>query len=199
LLLCLTAAVSLAAQEAAPRIAVLVPERIVETTARGKKLFSELDTLKKTLGDRIQAKRGEIQKLSGQLQSPSMSEAGKENIQKQLRDLDFEEKKLQDDSQMEFQRAQQRIVTQFQNELGPMVEGLAKEQKLQMVLTYQPGLVAYMDQAWGLAFTDEVGRRYDAKYGAGAPAPAAKPAAAPGKPAAKPGAPKAAPKAVPAP
>jgi Skp family chaperone for outer membrane proteins len=199
LLLCLTAAATLAAQEPATRLAVLVPERIVENTARGKKLFSELDGLKKTLGERIQAKRAEIQKLSSQLQSPSISEAGKETIQKQLRDLDFEEKKLQDDSQMEFQRTQQRVVGQFQKELGPLVEDLAKEQKLQLVLTYQPGLVAYMDQAWGLTFTDEVGRRYDAKYANGGPAPAAKPAAGAPKPAAKPAAPKAAPKPAPAP
>jgi Skp family chaperone for outer membrane proteins len=204
LLLCLTAAFTLGAHEPAPRFAMLVPERIVENTARGKKLFAELDVLKKTLDERIQTKRAEIQKLASQLQSPSISEAGKETIQKQLRDLDFEGKKLQDDSQMEFQRTQQRVVGQFQQELGPLVDELAKEQKLQMVLTYQPGLVAYMDQAWGLSFTDEVGRRYDAKYAAGATkpaagAPAAKPAAGAPKPAAKPAAPKAAPKAVPAP
>ena len=74
---------------------MLVPDRVIEKTVRGRKLFSELDSLKKTLSDKIQAKRAEIQKLGSQLQSPSISEAGKEAIQKQLRDLDFEDKKLQ--------------------------------------------------------------------------------------------------------
>ncbi len=196
----LIAAFTLAAQDTSPRIAMLVPDRIIETTARGHRLFSDLDTLKKTLQDKINAKRAEIQRLTGQLQSPSVSDAGKETIQKQLRDLDFEEKKLQDDSQMEFQRSQQKVVTQFQQELSPLVEELAKEQKLQLVLTYQPGLVAFADQNWILAFTDEVGRRYDAKYPAGAPLtpaapkPGAPPAPAAPKPAApKPGAPKPAP------
>ena len=199
----LTAAITLVAQETPPRIAMLVPDRIIENTARGRRLFSELDTLKKNLQDKLNAKRSEIQKLSGQLQSPSVSDAGKETIQKQLRDLDFEEKKLQDDSQLEFQRTQQRVVSQFQQELGPLVEDLAREQKLQLVLTYQPGLVAFADQSWILAFTDEVGRRYDAKYPPGAPitpfapkpgAPAAAPK--PGAPAVgapKPGLPKPAP------
>jgi Skp family chaperone for outer membrane proteins len=187
LLLGMTAAISVAAQDVTPRVGMIVPDRIIENTARGRRLFSELDTLKKTLNDRIQAKRAEIQKLASQLQSPSLSEAGKETIQKQLRDLDFEDKKLQDDSQMEFQRAQQRVVGQFQQELSPLVDQLAKEQKLQLVLTYQPGLVAYVDQSWVLAFTDEVGRRYDAKYPASAPlAPPAAP-----RPAAKPAAPSA--------
>ena len=87
------------------------------------------------------------------------------------------------------------MVTQFQQELSPLVEQLAKEQKLQLVLTYQPGLVAFADQAWILGFTDELGKRYDAKYATGAPAPASVPAPAPAAP--KPGA-KPAPKPAPA-
>jgi Skp family chaperone for outer membrane proteins len=175
LLLCLTAAFTLAAQDGQPKIGVLVPDRVVEQSVRGRKLFAELDALKKTLSDRIQAKGAELQKLSSQLQSPSISEEGKEKLQKQLRDLDFENKKLQDDSQAEYQKTQQRIVTQFQKELTPFVDALAKEQKFQLVLQYQPGLVAYADQAWLLAFSDEVARRYDAKFAAGTPAAAPKP------------------------
>jgi Skp family chaperone for outer membrane proteins len=188
-LLCLAVACcTLAAQDSIPKVGMLVPDRIIENTARGRKLFSELDTLKKTLNERIQAKRGEIQKLSGQLQSPSISESGKETLQRQLRDLDFEEKKLQDDSQAEYQKTQQRVFGQFQQELAPLVDQLAKEQKLQLVLTYQPGLVAYADQAWVLAFTDEVGRRYDAKFAAAGAAPAPAAPAAPKPAAPKPGA-----------
>ena len=181
MLLCLTAALALTAQDTQPRIGMLVPDRVVESSARGRKLFTELDTLKKTLSDKLQAKGNEIQKLSSQLQSPSMSETGKETLQKQLRDLDFENKKLQEDSQAEFQKTQQRIVTQFQKELAPFVDALAKEEKLQLVLQYQPGLVAYADQAWLLSFSDEVARRYDAKYEPNAAKPAV---AAPAKPAA---------------
>jgi Skp family chaperone for outer membrane proteins len=170
---------------------MLVPDRVIDKTARGRKLFSELDGLKKTLGDKIQAKRAEIQKLGSQLQSPSISEAGKENIQKQLRDLEFEDKKLQDDSQAEFQKTQQRVVTQFQQEITPLVEEVAKEQKLQLVLTFQPGMVAYADQTWIVAFSDEVAKRYDAKYEPKAAAAPAKPATKPAtKPAAKPVVPK---------
>jgi len=183
-LLCLTAAFTLAAQDVQPKIGMLVPERIIGVSARGQKLFSELDTLKKTLDVKLSAKAAEIQKLSSQLQSPSLSESGKESIQKQLRDLDFENKKLQDDSQAEFQKTQQRVINQFQKEITPFVDVLAKEQKLQLVLQYQPGMVAYADQAWLLSFSDEIAKRYDAKYEPGvaakpAPKPAAKPAVVP--------------------
>jgi hypothetical protein len=78
------------------------------------------------------------------------------------------------------------VVTQFQQEISPLVDELAKEQKLQLVLTFQPGLVAYADPTWIVAFSDEVAKRYDAKFPGGAPAPAtAKPAATGAKPAAK--------------
>jgi len=190
-MLCLAAAVTLSAQDAQPRFTMLVPERIIGNSARGRKLFAELDTLKKTLEDRLQARGAEIAKVNSQLQSPSISESGKETLQKQLRDLDFEAKKVQDDSQQEFQKTQQRVITQFQKEIGPLVDDLAKEYKLQLVLQYQPGLVAYADQTWLLAFSDEIAKRYDAKYDASAPladaTPGVKPAVKPvAKPAAKP-------------
>lgn len=189
ILLCLTATAGLLAQPApvqaapsqpaltpTPRIAVMFPDRIIDRSERARKLFAELEQLQKTLSDKIQAKRTEIQKLTNQLQSPSISEAGRETIQKQLRDLEFDDKKLQEDSQAEFQKTKQKVFTQFQQEIGPIVEKLAKEQNLQLVMTYQPGLMAYADQAWVLNFTDEVGKRYDAQYGIQpAPKPAPKP------------------------
>ena len=178
MMFCLTAALALGAQES-PRIGMLVPDLVIENSGRGRKLFSELENLKKTLNDKIQAKAVEFQKLSGQMQSPSISEAGKEAIQKQLRDLDFENKKLVDDSNAELQKTQQRIVAQFQKELMPFVEELAKEQKLQLVLQYQPGMVAYADQTWMVAFSNEVARRYDAKFGEKPPAKLAVPVQVP--------------------
>ena len=48
-MLCLAAAVTLSAQDAQPRFTMLVPERIIGNSARGRRLFAELETLKKTL------------------------------------------------------------------------------------------------------------------------------------------------------
>jgi len=189
LLLPIAAVATLAAQEpVAPRFVFLVPDQLITKSVRGRQIFAELDVTKKNLEDRLKGKSEEGTRLQAQLQSPSISDAGREQIQKQLRDIEFEFKKLQEDSQQEFQKIQQKVVGQFQQEVGPIVEGLAKEQKIQLVLQYQQGFVAYADETWMLAFTNEVAKRYDAKYAAGAPAPAAeKPAA---KPAPKPAAPK---------
>jgi len=187
-LLPLAAVVSLSAQDITPKIAVFVPDRLIANTVRGRQLFAELEVTKKNLEEKLKAKGEEGARLQAQLQSPSISDAGKEQITKQLRDADYEFKKLQEDSQAEFQKTQQKVFGQFQQEVGPIVDAVAKEQKIQLVLQYQQGLIAYGEEAWMLAFTNEVAKRFDAKSPAASQP--AKPAAAAPKPAAKPATPK---------
>ena len=163
-LLYLTAAAAILAQDVQLRIGMLIPTKIIENSDRGRKLFLELESLKKHADAKLTSMGNEIQKLSNQLQSPSVSEVGKESIRKQLRDLDFESKKFQEDSQTELQQKEQTVVTQFQEEITPFVTELAKEQNLQLVLQFQPGLIAYADSTCIFNFSDEIARRYDAKY-----------------------------------
>ena len=193
-LLPLAAGCSLAAQDVAPKIAVFVPEQLIQKSIRGRQVFAELEVTQKNLEEKAKAKRDEGARLQAQLQSPSTSDAGKEQIQKQLRDLDYEYKKLQEDSQGDYQKVQQKVFGQFQSEVGPIVEAVAKEQKLQLVLQYQQGLVAYAEEGWLLIFTNEVAKRYDAKFASTSLAAPAAPAAE--KPAPKP-APRPAPKGTP--
>ena len=188
-LLPLAAVCTLVGQEAVPpKFAVFVPDQIIQKTVRGRQLFAELEVTKGKLEEKLKAKNDEGAKLQAQLQSPSLSDGGKEQIQKQLRDLEYEFKKMQEDSQQEFQKTQQKVFGQFQQEVGPIVEAVAKEQKLQAVFQYQQGLLAYAEEGWMLVFTNEVAKRYDEKFQTpGAEKAAAKPApakAAPAKPAA---------------
>jgi Skp family chaperone for outer membrane proteins len=179
LLLPLAAVCGLSAQDMVPRWVVFSPERVIQNSVRGSQVFAELEVTKKRLEERLKAKADEGAKLQAQLQSPSISDQGKESLQKQLRDTDYEFKKLQEDSQQEFQKTQQKVVGQFQQEVLPIVDALAKEQKVQGVIQYQQGLVYWGEEPWVWAFTNEVAKRYDAKYSSAAPAtekPAAKPA-----------------------
>lgn len=163
-LLCLTAAITATAQDAQLRIGMLIPDKIIESSNRGHNLFLNLELLRKNTDTKLASVNDEIQKLSNQLQSPSISEVSKELIRKQLRDRDFESKKLQEDSQIELQQTEQAVVTQFQNEITPLVTELAKEQKLQLVLQFHPGLIAYVDPVCIFDFSNEIAKRYDAKY-----------------------------------
>lgn len=180
------------AQDAAPRFAIFSADTVAGGTARGKKMFAELEALGKTLQERIGARVEELKKVDQQLKSPGLSEEGRAKLQRELQDGDLGLKRLQEDSQQEFEKAKQKVMKTFMDEIEPVVKEVAKEMKLQVVFAYQPGLLAWAEDAWLTSFTNEVSKRFEARGGASAPA--AKPAAPAAKPAAAPKAPAPAPK-----
>lgn len=173
----------------APKFAIFSAEQVAGNTNRGKKIFAELETLGKTLQDKINVRVEELKKLDNQLKSPGLSDEGRAKLQRELQDGDLGLKRLQEDSQQEFQTAQRKAMKTFMDEVEPVIKEVAKEMKLQVVLSYQPGLLAWAEDAWLAGFTSEVAKRFEARGGAASAAPAAKPAA----PAAKPAAPAAKP------
>jgi len=169
------------------KFAIFSAEQVAGNTNRGKKIFAELETLGKSLQEKINTRVEELKKLDNQLKSPGLSDEGRAKLQRELQDGDLGLKRLQEDSQQEFQAAQRKAMKTFMEEVEPVIKEVAKEMKLQVVLSYQPGLLAWAEDAWLATFTGEVAKRFEARAGA-APAkpaaPAAKPAAAPAKPAA---------------
>jgi Skp family chaperone for outer membrane proteins len=188
--LCLSATLALpvAAQEA-PRFAFFSINQLVRSSKKAGAIFSELEITGKNLQEKLQAKGQELQTLQQQLNSPSLDPDKKETLAKKFRDVEFEAKKMQEDSQAEYQRVEKKVGESITKLAAPIVEQLAKEQKLQLVLSDQAvQILSWGDQDWLKAFTAEVSKRLDASEGA-APAAAPKPAAT--KPAApKPAAPK---------
>ncbi len=171
-----------------PRFAFFTLGLLVQSSQKAKKIFSELEVTQNTLDAKLKAKMDEGNKLQQQLQGGSLSEQGKEQLRKQLRDLDFEYKKLQEDSQQEFSRVEQKVLGEIYAQAGPIIDALAKEQKLQVVLdggSAQAGqLLKWADMSWLNAFTLEVAKRFDA-----AATPQTKPAATPATKPATPGKP----------
>lgn len=189
-LLC-AAALPILAQDAAPRFAFFNLRQLVDSSVKAKKVYTELEVTGKNLQDKIQSKGAEGQKLQQQLQSPGLSDAGKEELQKQLRDLEFEYKKLQEDSQGEFNKVQQKVMGQLQQMFMPIVDKMAKEQKLQVVFNGDAAgqILAWADESWLKDFTAEVAKRLDASEGTPQAAPGSDKASstkpAPKKPAEK--------------
>jgi len=168
-----------------PKFAFFTLGLLVQSSDKAKKIFSELEGTQKVLDAKLKSKADEGLKLQQQLQGGSLSEQGKDQLRKQLRDLEFEYKKLQEDSQVEFNRVQQKVLGDIYAQAGPIIDALAKEQKLQVVLSGEAAqagqLIQWADETWVRSFSLEVAKRFDASV-----APQVKPAAAP---AAKPGAP----------
>ena len=187
--LCLSAAIAtpVAAQDA-PRFAFFSINQLVRTSKKAGAIFSELEITGKNLQEKLQTKGQELQTLQQQLNSPSLDPDKKEALAKKFRDAEFEAKKLQEDSQQEYQRVEKKVGEAITKLAAPIVEQMAKEQKLNLVLSDQAlQILSWGDEAWLKGFTTEVAKRLDATEPAAAPAPAAKPAAKPApKPAAAP-------------
>ena len=186
--LCLSAALTTpAVAQEAPRFAFFSINQLVRSSKKAGAIFSELEITGKNLQEKLQAKGQELQTMQQQLSSPSLDPDKKEALAKKLRDVEFEAKKMQEDSQHEYQRVEKRVGEAITKLAAPIVEAMAKEQKLNIVLSDQAlQILSWGDEVWLKAFTAEVSKRLDASE----PAAAAKPAAAPA--AAKPAAPKAA-------
>ena len=188
--LCLstTLATPALAQEA-PRFAFFSINQLVHSSKKAGAIFSELEITGKNLQEKLQAKGQELQTLQQQLNSPSLDPDKKEALAKKYRDAEYEGKKLQEDSQAEYQKVEKKVGEAIAKLSAPIVEQLAKEEKLQMVFSDQAvQILSWGDQTWLKAFTAEVAKRLDASESA-APMVTPKPAAP--KPAApKPAAPK---------
>lgn len=181
--LCLSAALAVpAAAQETPRFAFFSINQLVRSSKKAGAIFSELEITGKNLQEKLAAKGQELQTMQQQLNSPSLDPEKKDALAKKFRDAEFEAKKMQEDSQQEYQRVEKKVGDAITKLAAPIVEGLAKEQKLQLVLSDQAvQILSWADQDWMKAFTAEVAKRLDA--GDGAPAPAAPKPAAP-KPAA---------------
>ncbi|WLT30867.1 OmpH family outer membrane protein [Geothrix sp. PMB-07] len=178
--LCLSAAlaVPVAAQET-PRFAFFSINQLVRTSKKAGAIFSELEITGKNLQEKLAAKGQELQTMQQQLNSPSLDPEKKDALAKKFRDAEFEAKKMQEDSQQEYQRVEKKVGDAITKLAAPIVEGLAKEQKLQLVLSDQAvQILSWADQDWMKAFTTEVAKRLDASEAApAAPAATPKPAA----------------------
>lgn len=182
--LCLSAALAVpAVAQDAPRFAFFSINQLVRSSKKAGAIFSELEITGKNLQEKLQAKGQELQTLQQQLNSPSVDPEKKEALAKKFRDLEFEAKKMQEDSQAEYQRVEKRVGEAISKLAGPIVEQLAREQKVQMVFSDQSvQMLSWADDVWMKAFTAEIAKRLDASEGtAAAPKPAAPKPAAPKK------------------
>jgi Skp family chaperone for outer membrane proteins len=177
--LCLSAALSIpAAAEEAPRFAFFSINQLVRSSKKAGAVFSELEITGKGLQEKLQAKGQELQTLQQQLNSPSLDPDKKETLAKKFRDLEFEAKKMQEDSQSEYQRVEKKVGEAITKMAAPIVQQLAKERNLQLVLSDQAvGVLSWADETWMKGFTAEVAKRLDAGEGAAPAAAAPKPAA----------------------
>ncbi len=160
------------------KIAVINIDRIAAESNAGKLLFEKL----KEENDKLAAERArreqEIREMSSKLTSEVLSADAQARLQREIERKRTDAQRWLEDAQREFQEKQQEEEASFQAKLGPVVEAVAREQGIGLILRDTPGITFVLDAR--LDLTPAVVQRLNESDAAEA-APAESPAATGGE------------------
>lgn len=161
-------------------------QRIAAESAQGKALSSRVQALNTKKVTDLNEKNKALQASQQKLDSGGsvLSEGARAQLEKDIDRQQTEIQRFTDDAQKEVQDLQNELQAEFQQKLGPVIQQIAQEKKLEILFSALDAGIIWADA--GLDLTSEVIRRFDAAAPAaataGQPAPAPK-AAAPAVPA----------------
>ena len=178
-------------------------QRIAAESAQGKALSSRVQALNNKKVTELNDKNKALQASQQKLDSGAsvLSDTARGQLEKDIDRQQTDIQRFTDDAQKDVQELQNELQLEFQQKLGPIVQAVFNEKKLEILFSATDAGVLIADP--GLDLTAEVIRRFDAANPAAAvapaaPRPAAPTAAAPPRPAApaapRPAAPAPAPK-----
>jgi outer membrane protein len=172
---------------AGARYAFINIQRIAAESAQGKALSSRVQTLNNQKVNELNEKNKALQTSQQKLESGGgvLSDAARGQLEKDIDRQQTDIQRFTDDAQKEVQELQNELQAEFQQKLGPVIQQVAQEKKLDILFSALDAGIVWADA--GLDLTTEVIRRFDAAN----PAPAA--AAPPAAPAPRPAAPAPAP------
>jgi outer membrane protein len=162
--LVLLPAAGLFAQQA--KIAVVDSAKAFQTSAEGKRALAQFQ-------DRDAKIKGDIQKLDDALRALenrlntgrlTMTQEALAATQADIEKKTTERKRYEEDATRDFQQFQANIVNRIRTEMVGIIDALAKERSIDLVLDLQNSGAAYANPA--IDITDEIVRRYDASKSA---------------------------------
>jgi Skp family chaperone for outer membrane proteins len=160
-------------------------QRIAAESAQGKALSSRVQTLNTQKVNELNEKNKALQAAQQKLESGAsvLNEAARSQLEKDIDRQQTDIQRFTDDAQKDVQELQNELQAEFQQKLGPVIQQVAQEKKLEILFSALDAGIVWADA--GLDLTTEVIRRFDAANPApSAAAPAAAPAPRPATPAA---------------
>ena len=159
-------------------------QRIAAESAQGKTLSSRVQTLNTQKVTQLNDKNKALQTAQQKLDSGAsvLSEAARAQLEKDIDRQQTEIQRFTDDAQKEVQELQNELQAEFQQKLGPVIQQVAQEKKLEILFSALDAGIVWADA--GLDLTSEVIRRFDAANPAATASAPAAPTAAPAAPAA---------------
>ena len=153
-------------------------QRIAAESQQGKALALRVQALNQQKVTELNDKNKALQASQQKLDSGAsvLSDAARAQLAKDIDRLQTEIQRFTDDAQKEVEELQNELQQEFQQKLGPVVQQVAQEKKLEILFSALDAGIIWADA--GLDLTSEVIRRFDAA------APVTAAAAPPPRPAA---------------
>jgi outer membrane protein len=169
-------------------------QRVAGESGQGKALSSRVQSLNAQKLNQLTERNKALQTSQQKLESGAsvLSDVARAQLEKDIDRQQTEIQRFTDDAQKEVQELQTELQAEFQQKLGPVIQMVAQEKKLEILFSALDAGIIWADA--GLDLTNEVIRRFDAAAPVAAnPAPAAPRAATPAPAAPRPAAPAPAP------
>ena len=163
-----------AAQQAAPKVAVINVVQLLEESEPGKQRIEGLKALQKAKSEARDALRAEAQDLRSKITQGqfSLAEEKLAELEKQLEDKTIELQRFNDDATRELQKRQEQMLSDLQDLLMPIINAVGEEFGYTMIFNkFESGLVYASD---AIDITQLVMERLNSSAASG-PAPAADP------------------------
>ncbi len=142
------------------KIAFINIPRIAAESVEGKSSTSRVNALREKKLAELTAKNKQVETAQQKLNSGGLlSDDARAATQKEIDRLNVEIQRMQQDAEAEMQDLQQQLQLDFQRKLSPVIQQIAVEKGLHMLVSTDAGLV------WaepGLDLTTEIIKRFDA-------------------------------------
>ncbi len=142
------------------KVAFLNIPRVAAESVEGKTSTTRVTALREKKLAELAAKNKQVETAQARLNSGALlSDDARATTQKEIDKLNVEIQRMQQDAEAEMQDLQQQLQLDFQRKLGPVIQQIALEKGLHMLLSTEAGLV------WAepsLDLTSEIIKRFDA-------------------------------------
>ena len=132
------------------KIAVIDIDRVAQESAPGKELFDKLKIENDKLASERQQREQEIRDLTTKAASDVLSQDAQARLQREIERKRTDATRWLEDAQRDFQEKQQQEEASFQAKLGPIVEAVAREAGIGLIIRATPGLTFVLDPSLDL-------------------------------------------------
>ena len=143
------------------KVAVMSPERIIAESALGKASTGKMSAIRAQKLAELNAKNQELESARQKLAIGSLlNEDARATVQKTIDRFQVDLQRAQQDAEAAVQELQQQLNVEFERKLTPVVEQIALDRGIYILLRVDTGTIAWVDRA--LDLTSDIVKRLDA-------------------------------------